>query len=258
MPVTTEADLKGCRVLVTRPAAQASSFCECINQDGSIAVLFPALLIEATQDPTSQQRCQSANDYDWLIFISRNAVEHGHVCLPASLSSTTKIAAIGKATASALSEHSMHVELEAVGTSESLLSAPALADMQGQRVLIMRGQGGREVLAETLHERGAEVDYADLYRRSKPDTTTGALSTLLEAGIDILAISSGEALDNLLAIAAAEQCDITNLPVVVMSERLLLLARERGFTDTIVIATEASDAGMAEAIRNWRETATTE
>ena len=153
-------DLQGCRVLVTRPVAQAETLCQRINQNGGIAVQLPALAIEAINDEASQRYCQSAADYDWIIFISRNAVEHGHNCLPAQLPSGLKIAAIGKATATALSESGRYVDLEAggAGTSESLLTEPALADMQGQRVLIMRGEGGRELLAKTLRERGAKVD----------------------------------------------------------------------------------------------------
>jgi uroporphyrinogen-III synthase len=253
-------DLQGCRVLVTRPVAQAGALCERIEQAGGIALRLPALAIEAVHDPDSQQRCQSAADYDWLIFISRNAVEHARLCLPGHLPARVKIAAIGQATATALSSAAIPVALvtDGSGTSESLLTEPALADMQGQRVLILRGEGGREQLAETLRERGAQVDYADLYRRQRPATPAGELSRLLDAGIDILTIASGETLDNLLAMAAEEQRDITSLPLVVMSERLRTLARERGFTDTAIIATEASDKGMVEAIRHWREMVTTE
>ena len=253
-------DLQGCRVLVTRPVAQAETLCKRITQDGGVAVQLPTLAIEAIYDEASQQFCQSAADYDWIIFISRNAVEHGHNCLPTHLPPSVKIAAIGKVTASTLAESGIHVDLEAggVGTSESLLTEQVLANMQGQRVLIMRGEGGREVLAETLRERGAQVDYANLYRRVRPPVISGELSSLLDAGIDILTITSGETLDNLLALAAEEQCDITHLPLVVMSKRLLTLARERGFTDTVIIATETSDMGVAEAIKHWCETATTE
>jgi uroporphyrinogen-III synthase len=251
-------DLQGCRVLVTRPVAQAEALCERIEQAAGIALRLPALAIEAVHDHVSQQRCHSAADNDWLIFISRNAVEHARPCLPGNLPARLKIAAIGQATATALSAAGLPVELvaDSAGTSESLLTAPALAEMSGQRVLILRGEGGRERLAETLRERGAQVDYADLYRRVRPETTPGELSRLLDSGIDILTIASGETLDNLLAMAEEEQRDIRSLPLVVMSERLLMLARERGFTDTVIIATEASDKGMVEAIGQWLEAKT--
>lgn len=253
-------DLQGCRVLVTRPVAQAKALCERIEQAGGIPIHLPALAVEAVHDDSSQQRCQSAADYDWLIFISRNAVEHAHACLPVPLPAAVKVAAIGEATATALSGAGVQATLLAKGsgTSESLLTEPVLAEMTGQRVLILRGEGGRERLAETLRERGAQVDYADLYRRVRPGTTPGELSRLLDAGIDILTIASGETLDNLLAMALEEQRDIRSLPLVVMSERLLKLAREKGFTDTVIIATETSDKGMVEAIRHWRKMATTE
>ena len=253
-------DLQGCRVLVTRPLAQADALCEGITQAGGIALHQPALAIEAVHDAASQHRCQSAAEYDWLIFIRLNAVQPPRHCLPASLPETVKVAAIGQATASVLSGAGVQVDLisKGSGTSESLLTEPELAKVTGQRVLILRGEGGRECLAETLRGRGAPVDYADLYRRVRPVTSPGELSRLLDAGIDILTVASGETLDNLLALAAEEQREITSLPLVVMSERLLTLARERGFTDTVIIAKETSDKGMVEAIRQWREMVTTE
>jgi uroporphyrinogen-III synthase len=258
MPGT--ADLQGCRVLVTRPVAQAGALCNQIEQAGGVALRLPTLAIEAMDDAASRQRCQSAADYDWLVFISRNAVEFARPCLPANLPETVKVAAIGQATAMALSSSGIPVSLlaEGYGTSESLLTAQELATMSGQRVLILRGEGGREVLAESLRERGAQVDYADLYRRLRPATPAGELSRLLDAGIDVITVASGETLDNLLAIAGEERCNITHLPLVVMSERLRTLARQRGFTDTAIIATETSDKGMVEAIRQWREMVTTE
>lgn len=247
-------------MLVTRPKAQAEGLCQRIRQAGGVPISLPTLLIEVLQDTEAQQFCQSAANYDWLIFISSNAVEHSQACLPADLPATLKIAAIGKATAAALSALGLDVALQvsAMGTSESLLDDVAWSELKHQRILIMRGQGGREQLADTLRERGAEVDYANLYRRICPPFINGQLSSLLDAGIDILTISSGEALENLLAMAAAEQCKIKHLPLVVMSERLRLLAEERGFTDKLMLANETSDAGMTEAIRNWRETVTME
>ncbi|WP_126457095.1 uroporphyrinogen-III synthase [Sulfuriflexus mobilis] len=251
-------DLQGCRVLVTRPAAQAEALCEGITEAGGIAIRLPALAIEAVDDPPSQQRCQSATDYDWLIFISRNAVEQARACLPRPLSATVKVAAIGRATAAALAATGIHVALvaEGPGTSESLLTERCLADMDGRRVLILRGEGGRERLAEALCERGAQVDHAELYRRVRADTPAGELSRLLDAGIDLLTVASGETLDNLMAMAAEEHCDLTPLPLLVMSERLAALARERGFTDTVIIATKPSDNGMVEAISQWHKAKT--
>lgn len=253
-------DLQGCRVLVTRPVAQAGTLCERIEQAGGIALRLPSLAIEAIDDEASQQRCRAAADYDWLIFISRNAVEQGHGCLPAHLPADLQVAAIGKATAAALAEAGMVADLVAsgAGTTESLLAEPEMQNMQGQRVLIMRGAGGRELLANTLRERGAQVDYANLYRRLRPGTNRGELPGLLETGIDCLTITSAETMENLLAMATEEQCDILQLPMVVMSKRLQMLARERGFTDTVAIATEASDVGIVEAIRHCCEMAATE
>ena len=253
-------DLQGCRVLVTRPGTQAAGLCERIEQAGGRALHLPALVIEAINDPVARQRCRAAADYDWLIFISRNAVEHAQTCLSLPLPASLKVAAIGQATATSLDVAGITVHLVAggAGNSESLLTELGESDRTGQRFLILRGVNGRERLAEGLRRCGAEVDYADLYRRVRPRKTGAELARQLDAGIDILTVTSGEALENLLAMAADADREITHLPLVVMSERLVSLARERGFTDTVIIATQTSDQGVVEAIRQWRETAVTE
>jgi len=254
-------DLQGCRVLVTRPGTQAAGLCERIEQAGGTALHLPAPAIEAINDPVARQRRRAAADHDGSNLIRRQCRwTTPTTCLSLPLPASLKVAAIGQATATSLDVAGITVHLVAggAGNSESLLTELGESDRTGQRFLILRGVNGRERLAEGLRRCGAEVEYADLYRRGRPRKTGAELARLLDAGIDILTVTSGEALENLLAMAADADREITHLPLVVMSERLVSLARERGFTDTVIIATQTSDQGVVEAIRQWRETAVTE
>ena len=86
--------------------------------------------------------------------------------------------------------------------SEGLLELPELADVRGKRVLILRGDGGREHLGDTLRARGAHVEGVSCYRRARPRSDTKGLGEAFRDGaIDIVTITSSEALDNLWAIA---------------------------------------------------------
>ena len=133
-------------VLVTRPAAQCAVLCEEIVRQGGNAIAFPAVAIE----PLAVQATVASVDYDLIVFVSVNAVEHGarHVTKGAR----TRIAAIGRATAAALAAAELAADIvpEAGFTSEALLAHPELQLTSGARVLIVRGAGGRELLKETF------------------------------------------------------------------------------------------------------------
>lgn len=246
--------LKGIRVLVTRPAAQAGHLCALLEQSGAECEALPAMDIIAHADTESQARLQHAQAWDMLIFVSRNAVEYALPCLDKA--GLPVVAAIGRKTAELLQQENINVEIIPPRfDSESLLAMPAMQRVAGKRILIVRGVGGREKLAEILLQRGAVVEYAEVYQRIRPHKNAARLQHLLaQQQLNAITIGSGDTLLNLVELAGEEKDALRSLPLVVMSARIGKLAEQLGFADTgnIHIAPEASDEGLLTALYHWR------
>ena len=243
-------DLTGIRVLVTRPEPQASRLCQSIQERGGVAYNCPMIDITPLQPalPLAEWR-----RYDWLIFVSANAVRFA-LDVGMRPMADVRIAAIGPATAKVLEKAGFPVTCQAPApyTSESLLTVPALREVAGQKLLIVKGQGGRELLQETLRDRGAEVSVAEVYRRTCPrQQAVERLHQVLSENITVVTATSGEILANLIKAANGMTGRLLQLPIVVVSERLADLARIKGFTH-IIIAASASDMAILKAIEQWR------
>lgn len=256
----TAAALAGIGVLVTRPAHQAAGLCQAIEAHGGIAHRFPVLEIADPPDPAPlQAMAATLETYDWAIFISANAVSRalqgllGQRDWPASV----KIAVIGRRSAVELERFGLQPDLcpSDKYDSEALLALAPLADMQGKRVVIFRGDGGREQLAETLRARGAHVDYVEAYRRRRPQAdATSLLEVWAGGGIDVVLVNSAESLRNLVAmLGEAGRARLLDTPLLVVSERMLPLAGELGFRHPPVLAANATDAAVLAALLAWRE-----
>jgi uroporphyrinogen-III synthase len=244
------AALTGVSVLVTRPAAQSDELCKRIVAMGGEAISFPVIAIEPIADIAAQPA------HDWLIFISANAVRHGmqHVARDAN----TRIAAIGKATAEALAAQKIQIDAkpERGVDSESLLTHPALADVSGKRVLIVKGAGGRDALREGLSQRGAQVTELEAYRRVLHHHDASAIAALeqrwRDGGIDILTLTSVETLDNLEALLTDPgRVLLHSTPFVALSERIATAARSKGLRGECVLSRGADDAAICGAIAAW-------
>ena len=176
--MTPAHDLGGRGVLVTRPADQAEPLCRLIEAANGRPIPFPTIEIIPARDPRAAQDLL-AQPWDLMVFISRNAVEHAVRLTPAAApwGKARLLAAVGRATAIALGDAGRPPDLVPGERydSETLLALPELARPLGWRVLIVRGEGGRATLADTLAARGAEVTYAEVYRRSRPEVDAGPL-----------------------------------------------------------------------------------
>ena len=252
----TRADgLQGLRVLVTRPAGQAGHLHGLIASAGGRPVRLPAIEIHDTPDSHRvQQVMTQLGRYDLAVFISVNAVEKTmEYCrfLP-RWPENVRIATVGARSAEALAAYGLSVDLvpEYRFNSEALLALSELQDMTGRRVVIFRGNGGRDKLRDTLAGRGAEVDYVEVYRRVRPDVDPGSLLHLWQPGVlDVITITSNETLQNLFDMAGTEgQAALCAIPLVVVSERQVALAQELGFIQTPVVAGNAGDAAIVAAL----------
>jgi uroporphyrinogen-III synthase len=254
-PVT--GNFAGRRIVVTRPAAQAEPFCARLEQSGASVFRFPVIAIEGPTVPQALQDLLANLDrFDLAVFVSSNAVERfvPRVLEKGPWPASLRIAAIGARTAQALAEQGTPAAIIPAQRfdSEALLAEPALQDVRGRRVVIVRGEGGRDHLAEGLRERGAEVTYAEAYRRTLPETDAAALGSELRAGlVDAVTVTSGESLRNLVAMVGDPAHEaMVDTPLVVGAKRVAELARELGFRGPIVTAEDPTDPAMLEALRS--------
>ena len=253
-------ELAGLRILVTRPAEQAEPLCQQIEQRGGVCARMPLLAILPASDPhKAAVPFQDLSGYSWIIFISANAVTQGWPYLAAAgaIPGNCRLIAVGKATAEAIQRCGGKVDLMPTTdfSSEGVLALPQMQQVAGQCFLIVRGEGGKETLATTLRQRGAEVVYAEVYRRDTPSLDFTVIKEVDGATIDVITISSGEALQHLAAQARAKQQTwLFNLPLIVVHPRLVELARQLGFTLTPQVADNASDAAVIAALVHFRET----
>lgn len=198
--------LQGIGIAITRPVDQAHKLSQLIEDAGGEVVSFPLIEITGLHDYSAFEAViANIAAYDWIIFISSNAVQHGMPRLlqqdiPASL----KFAAIGPVTAQALQAFGIDQVLTPKDRfdSESLLSLPDMQDMQGKSVMIVRGVGGREVLADTLTARGAKVTFAECYQRINPQTNCQILEqAYAQQKLHAVVVTSSEAMRHLLDLA---------------------------------------------------------
>ena len=250
--------LKNKRILVTRPAHQAKQLCRLISDVGGTAVVFPTIEIRPVLDSKKLSDCfANINQYDFVIFVSRNAVAavfQYYLNKDDLNPGNIQLLAIGSGTASALSELSMSDVLHAgvQADSESLLLLPELDSelVRNKKVLIVRGIGGRELLADNLKQRGALVDYAEVYQRALPEYDIQQSRELWQnEQPDAVIISSNEGLENLLKLTAdVDQEKLFKTRLIVMSTRNAELAKQAGFVSETVIAKEKNDEGLLSAL----------
>ena len=134
--------------------------------------------------------------------------------------------------------------------SEGLLELPSLADVTGKRVVIFRGEGGREFLGNALRARGATVDHVPCYRRVAPQTgAAGLIEAIREGRAHALTLTSSEGLDNLMAaLGSAGQREIAPLPVFAVHPRIVERAREHGLR---AVETGGGDEGLLAGLLEW-------
>lgn len=235
--------LAALHVLVTRPTPQQEELVAAILAAQGQVLHLPLIEIrplESRNTPAALiESIQNLNQFDILVFVSSNAVRHGvHLIeqywprFPEGI----KLVAIGPGTAReltvALGQNVIHAE--AGTTSEDLLQLPVFADVKGKRIGIVRGRGGRELLAQTLRDRSAEVEYIEVYTRQLVSyTTQDFIRQLLQHQVNVLTVSSGESLQYLAELLGDNKGQMSLLPLLVPSQRVAEQASSLGFARVI-------------------------
>jgi uroporphyrinogen-III synthase len=237
-------------IVITRPSHQTSEIKSLVNEHQGHPIEFPLLEIQSkNQNETFQHTVLKLEDYDWAIFISSNAVQFG---MPAvkqafhTLPESIKFAAIGPSTQKALKLFDVEDVLipEENFDSEGLLATSEMNDIQNKKIVIFRGEGGRETLAETLRARGAEVTYAECYARSFPQINLDLLKAFSEKiHISAILITSSEACKEFVRLSRQKNMDfLKDILFIVNHPRMVnVLERESFMTFS---SDEPSDQSM--------------
>jgi len=286
--------LNGVRVLITRPEQQADKWRALLEQQGAATLTVPLMAITPLESAAARQKIKSQvmdfDHYRHAIFVSQNAAHYGGEWLLdywPQWPIDTRFYAVGSATAKALESIDCDVvaastpsnlalgtadnpalgtaDNTALGTvdktvlgtmnSEALLALPELQNIAGHKVLIFRGQGGRPLLAQTLTERGAQVEYCELYSRScPPQAQKKILESDFATGVtvpreqDWVALHSGESLQNWYdLIRAANRPEWLAQPLLIPGARVAEQAQALGFSRWSE-ASNASDQSMLESL----------
>ncbi|WP_455234948.1 uroporphyrinogen-III synthase [Thiogranum longum] len=259
-PSGATAPLEGVGVLVTRPAHQAETLCELIEQQGGKALRFPVLdIVDPIDTRPLMDIINRLERYDCAVFISANAVNRAltRILARREWPSTVKIAVIGKRSAAELEHFGLRADLcpRQEFNSEALLRLEQMHNVSGKRFVIFRGDGGREYLADTLRERGAIVDYVEAYRRVRPEPVMGDLLMRWRAGeVNIVVVNSNESLHNLFDMLGDDGRPLlVETPLLVVSERMIPLAQQLGLREPPQIAENATDQAVLKALLAWKQ-----
>ena len=246
-------------ILNTRPAHQLAGLSALLQASGAEVIEFPVIEIVATE-PTAfhLNLAQNLEHYDIALFVSRNAVDGAfHFIGKHDLPDHLQLAVIGEGTYLALSEHEPDLERRLIRAhpyhSEALLAATALQQVAEKKILIFRGQQGRNLLGDVLRQRGAQVRYCEVYRRQLPDYDSDFYRSLSAGRKPTLVVfTSSEGMYNAVKLVDDEaRQDLLNIPWLLISERMREPAVNLGHNAAIIIAADASNEGIQQAICEW-------
>lgn len=242
--------MKSVCLLNTRPAHQSAGLSALIKQAGYAVLDFPALQI-LTQ-PLAQAPNWSQQDV-W-VFVSRNAVEHfANQCHADTswIKPTTKLIAVGAGTAHAIQQQGWP-NLQPLPNhfdSEGMLALDALAKPDGLRIGIVRGDGGREMLAECLSQQGAKVQFYEVYKRIAAPFNAQAWSTFIGFQHPVILLTSNRSLDGLLnPLNHDDKAWCQQQPLIVFSQRIADYALQQGFVGPKIITQTASDQAVLDSL----------
>lgn len=248
--------LSGITIAITRPVDQAKKLSALISEAGGTPVLFPLIEITALSDyGLFDTVIQTVHEYDWAIFISSNAVQNSMTrLLKVGIPSRLQFAAIGPVTARELQSFGVKKVLTPLShiqdgdeskvrfDSETLLALPEMQAIQGKKVMIFRGIGGRDVLAEKLKARGATVTFAECYQRINPQTNIDLLAQLwANKKLHGIVITSSEAMRHLLDLVGDPKW-LNNITLFVNHARIAEMPLQMGLK--VCVADAPGDEAM--------------
>jgi len=251
--------LQGQCILNTRPLHQQARLNALLESEGATVLAFPAIeIVDCETTAFHSELADNLKHYDIALFVSRNAVDGafrflGNKPLPAGL----RMGVIGQGTWRALAGRVVDLDQRLIlghpYNSEGLLACDELRQVRGRKILIFRGQQGRNLLGDELRKRGATVDYCEAYTRQSPHYGADAFQQLTAAQFPTMAVfTSNEGMHNaLVAIKGESRAKMLDIPWLLISERMRESALNLGHNGVIIIAADANDEGIRLTINEW-------
>lgn len=249
------------RVFSTRPAHQQLPWQAALADVGVQLEAVPLMEIVPVETPQQQetikQQILRLDEFSCCIFVSQNAVQHAFTWIDQywpQFPLACRMLCIGSKTQAVAEQQfsqAYSAGLDIVGlsektdmTTESLLASGYLGDVDGKKILIFRGVGGRNTLAESLTEQGASVEYCELYDRVLPPSAAGALAKAkVNSEEDLITLFSGETLQNLHSLIEGRVDQWSRVRLLVPSQRVADIAQKLGYT-RVITAANASETQM--------------
>jgi uroporphyrinogen III methyltransferase/synthase len=251
-----ELPLTGLTVAVTRAASQAAPLATALARLGARAVVCPVIELVPPDDTEALDAAIGRlGDYSWVIFTSANGVERFFARIAAAKGDVrrlarARIAAVGPATARAVGERGLAVDLVpdefvADGLFAALEAAGPLA---GARVLLARAAVGRDVLPDALRRAGAEVDVVEAYRTVRCDANRALVTALVDGGLDLVTFTSSSTVTGFVDLAGPDRA--RGARAACLGPVTAATARAAGL-DVAVEADPYTVEGLVAAIERW-------
>lgn len=254
--MVNQKSLAGRHIVVTRPTLQSEKLHNLITTAGGIVISFPVLQILETQNiHLVISSLNRLSDFDLAIFISPNAVTHTMSLLPQGtmFPSHLQVATIGPST---------KAELERLGVthviapthrfdSEALLDLPQFKKISGKKIAIFRGDSGRNLLGNELKKRGAQLEYVECYRRTRPNSDPQILLKYwANSELNGIIVTSSEGFRNLFEMVGKKgQQLLKTTPIFVPHERIQKTGYDLGLSE--IILTAQGDEGIVTDLIKW-------
>lgn len=249
-----ETTLSGLHVLVTRPEPEGLRLSKQVDALAGKAIFFPTLVIRPCHDRQFESQILVLDQQDWLIFISPQSVYTSRGAIQAHFSSSQlqafHVATVGAGTAKVLETTGFSNVIYPTDdwSSRGLMQLDVFRSIQGKKIALFRGRGGNDWLSSTLIERGAILTEIECYVRDLPQINVSIyLDSLRRKEIDIIVSTSGDGLVNLTTLLQSELALLLEVPIVVISARMVSMATELGFKK-IQLANNASHDAIIESL----------
>lgn len=237
-------------ILVTRPRHQAENFLNVMEQYGMEGISFPAIdIAEKILDAAEIEVLNNLEQYNIAIFISSNAVDYAMKVLKSNnvvFPDNLLVATVGPTTKQKLLDNNVSVDItpDYDYSSEGLLACPEMQGLEDERIIIFRGEGGREILARKLQQRGAEVEYLDCYTRVVPDVDVSDVEKKFRNNeIAAVTITSVSSVNNLMAMLKNVHEELTKVLFVAASNRIADECEKHGCL-RVEVAENSGDKAM--------------